>query len=87
MKTIYKYPLKVTDTQIMEIPAFSTMLTVQTQYKQPCLWVEVETDHVNEKVQIFTYGTGQEIKEQGIKYIGTYQPYPGLVYHVYYKVL
>jgi len=38
-RVIYKYPLKVTDVQDIEIPHGSILLSVQTQNETPCLWV------------------------------------------------
>jgi hypothetical protein len=34
--TIYKYPLTVTDVQIVEIPEGAQLLTAQAQYAQLC---------------------------------------------------
>jgi len=87
MKTIYKYPLKVADMQIIELPPSSVPLTVQIQKGIPCLWAEVDTeDCVKQKIEFQTYRTGHPITDNLSEYLSTYQ-YVDLVFHVYYKWL
>jgi hypothetical protein len=85
MKNIYKYILKATDIQIIEMPKDSEILTVQVQNGVPCLWVKVSecSWFDNESVTIHTCGTGNPMGEVG-PYIGTYQLDGGsLVFHVF----
>jgi len=57
-KTIYKYPLEITDVQQIEMPLTSNILTAQMQNGVLCLWAAVETSDRLEKRTIFIFGTG-----------------------------
>lgn len=88
-KTIWKYPLQVTDLQNLEVPIGSELLTVQTQDGVPCLWVLVHNaEGKKEIIKLTTIGTGNEIKPDinisKESYIGTYQLHGGaFVGHVF----
>jgi len=45
MKTIYKYQIKIDDSQQVETHRFCTPLSVQMQNGVPCMWVMVDTGH------------------------------------------
>lgn len=62
MRTIYKYPLDIVDTQIVRLPRGSLILTCQIQNNELYLWAEIDTNEketVNAVVSIF--GTGHSI--------------------------
>lgn len=83
--TIWKYPLKVTDEQVIEIPLTGRVLCVQAQNDKPCLWVlwDQADKLLPKKVRIHMYGTGHPISEVH-NYVGTFQMLNGgLVYHVF----
>lgn len=84
MRTIYKYPLQVTDCQVIEMPIGSRILAIQMQRGVPCLWATVDPEEEKkEKRFIRVVGTGHELSEY-IAYIGTYQMADGaLVWHVF----
>lgn len=83
MKTIWKYELKHTDGQSVEMPEKAEILTVQMQMGILCLWAKVESDNAREKRNILIRGTGNHIGDVG-DYIGTYQLQGGeLVFHVF----
>ena len=44
MRTIYKYPLVITDRQTRLLPANAEVLTVAAQHGQPCVWALVDMD-------------------------------------------
>jgi hypothetical protein len=84
MRTIYKYPLQITDEQLVSMPAFAEILTVQLQDGKPVIWAYVETTASQDRRLIETFGTGNPITNQSErKYIGTYQLPDGLVFHVF----
>lgn len=86
MKSIWKFPLAVTDEQTVALPKGAEILCVQTQDGIPCLWTLVTTGAAQEDVRIFTYGTGHNVMPRhGAKnYIGTYQLEGGsLVFHLF----
>lgn len=83
MKTIYKYPLEVTDENQIEMPVGAEILCVQVQHGIPCIWAKVETDNPSTYTTILTYGTGHPVNPNAA-YIGTYQMVNGdLVFHVF----
>ena len=84
MKIIYKYPIKITDYQVIEMPINSNILTVQMQKETPCIWAIVDPDNKPELRHIRIVGTGHPINNTMINYIGTFQMASGiLVWHVF----
>ena len=84
--TIYKYPLLVLDTQVVELPVVHDILTVQVQNEEVCLWAMVDTSETSkEKVVIRMFGTGHPVPDSpGIEYISTIQLSGGsLVFHIF----
>lgn len=88
MKTIYKYPLEFLPEQTIEMSIGFQILDIQKQHAVPCIWALVDNDNIPLYVKIYIYGTGEEIKQTDLNYIGTYQSAEGnLVFHVFYKIL
>lgn len=86
MKTIWKFPLEVTDSQEIEMPQHSQILTVQTQDKGPCLWAIVNPDAPKVRRSVRIYGTGRRAPDDldNAYYIGTFQLMDGgLVFHAF----
>lgn len=84
MKSIWKFPLQITDEQTLEIPKYSEMLAVQVQNGVPCLWARVDPTASKETRKIITHGTGHQVPPATGQYIGTYQVAGGdLVFHVF----
>ena len=84
MKTILKYPLKVTDSQDVLMPVGAQILCVQMQRETPCLWVMVDRDWRKQApVKVTTCGTGHNATEPFGDYIGTYQMENTVVFHVF----
>lgn len=84
--TIWKFPLTTADTQTISLPYGHRVLTVQTQNKQPCLWVVVNPDNECVPCTFHKYGTGHPITLPGdrLAYVGTYHLREGrLVFHVF----
>ncbi len=76
-RVIWKFTLKVTDVQDIEIPHGSILLSVQTQNETPCLWVLVyNTEAEKEVIRLITIGTGNPISDDDFDlrdFLGTYQ--------------
>lgn len=76
-KVIWKYPLKVTDVQDIEIPHGSILLSVQAQDETPCLWALIyNTEAEKEIIRLRTIGTGNAISNEDFDpkdFLGTYQ--------------
>jgi hypothetical protein len=85
MKTIWNYPLEVTDLQTLKIPQGAQILSAQIQSGQLMLWALVDTSNPCEKVKIEVVGTGNPIADACRKYISTVQMGP-FVWHVFQLV-
>jgi hypothetical protein len=85
MKTIWKFTLKITDFQSINLPKESQLLTVQIQKGVPCIWALVNPNKKKEEIQIRIFGTGHPIEENfNGKYVGTFQVEEGLlIFHVF----
>lgn len=84
-KTIYKYPLEVTDLQELELPEGAEILTVQMQTGVPCLWALVDPTADKKCRLIRIAGTGHFLNDEiEHRYIGTFQMAGGqLVFHAF----
>lgn len=58
MRSIWKFPLEVVDSQDIELPLHAQPLAVQMQGDKPCLWAIVETNAPKVTRTIYIYGTG-----------------------------
>jgi len=86
-QSIWKYPLKVEDEQIIEVPYGAEFLSVQAQHDQPCLWAKVAPGVQEVSVKVVTVGTGHPAQHtEGMQYVGSYQLHGGgFVGHVFIK--
>jgi hypothetical protein len=87
MTTIYKYPLEITDFQMIEMPKGATALCTQIDDKTGmlCVWAKVDTDSPKTQVEFLIVGTGVPMHENPFgheKYVGTAQMGP-FVWHVF----
>ena len=89
MKTIYKYPLPVTDEFEVLLPVGARILTVQVQNDTPCLWAEVDAEQTVMASHAFNlFGTGHPVPAAPGTYLGTFQLREGrLVFHLYESML
>jgi hypothetical protein len=89
MLTIHKYVLKNEDLQKVIMPKNSSILSVQNQFEEICLWASVDTEEEKEERTILIVGTGNPIivlksKKETAYFIGTVQLRQGnLVFHVF----
>jgi hypothetical protein len=83
---ILKYPLEVTDEQEVTIPHPATVLSVQLQGDQICLWALTDPEGAPVKRIIRFFGTGHTIpSDEDFSYLGTVQE-PPFVWHVLAKI-
>ena len=84
-KTIWKFPLKIVNDQVIEVPQGAVILTAQAQHDVACLWAVVESDRPTVGRHIYIRGTGHEIADaQDGDYVGSVQLLGGgLVYHIF----
>ena len=84
MKTIWKYPLEVTDEQQILMPTSAQVLSVQLQQGSPCLWALVDPVEPLTLHTFMIHGTGHPCECGASEYIGTFQQRNGLlVFHVF----
>ena len=84
MSAVWKFGLALEDLQTVVMPAGAELLTVQTQHGVPQLWARVQPGRPKESRQIATFGTGHDMGDQPMKYLGSYQLSGGdLVFHVF----
>lgn len=84
MKKIFKYPIEVTDEQVVLLPTGAKILTIQSQGDIPCIWALVDpTAPRNEAVNIRIHGTGHDVPDsENLEYVNTFQMMGGrLVFH------
>jgi hypothetical protein len=89
---IWKYPLEITDTQVIKVPQNSTILTLQMQNQMPVMWVlvDIDADLEDRTFNIYgtghalpqDYGTGHALPQDYGTYRGTFQK-GGFVGHVF----
>lgn len=83
MKTIWKYPLKLTEVQQIELPQGSDPLTVQMQDHRPRVWAIVDPkEPIHTQLTFYIIGTGEPFDETNKKYLGTIQQ-TEFVWHVF----
>lgn len=82
MKTIWKFPIRLTDEQLVTMPRDSAALSCQMQDGQLCLWAFVESDAPMETRTVRIVGTGHPLDEGGEQFIDTVQD-GRLVWHVF----
>lgn len=92
MRTIYKYPLEITDQQAIEVPAHAEFLTAQMQRtsiledRKLYVWAIVDTANLKEIEHFFIVGTGNPMPEKPklLQHLGTVQEEDGwLIWHVF----
>lgn len=84
--TIWKFPLKIIDEQIIMMPRINKIISVQVQQKVPCLWAIVNPDDsLKIPVKIVIIGTGHiHPSFMDMDFIGSIQLHEGnLVLHVF----
>jgi hypothetical protein len=86
---IYKYPLKVQQSQIIEVPQGGQILTFQAQQEVPTLWIQCDKDAPTRPMTFLLLATGEEFimerdAETHLDYVGTCQLFGGsFVYHLF----
>jgi len=87
-QTIWKYPLLLTDEQVIAVPENSSVLDVQFQGDTLCLWVLLDDTDARVATVIHIYGTGHPLPDDVDEYhIGTVQqPSQGFIWHCFMVV-
>jgi hypothetical protein len=89
-RTIWKYPLKITDHQSIDMPMYAEILSVQTQHGEPCIWALVDPYGEKEERRFEIFGTGNPIEvDMGVdrKFIGTFMIFNDrFVWHLFERI-
>lgn len=84
-RAVWKFPLQVTDAQVIVAPMGAAPLAVQMQGDTPCLWALVEPGNPPENRTVQIVGTGHV--RDGLyrdDFCGTFQLEGGaLIFHVF----
>lgn len=82
--TIWKYDLKPSTHQLIEMPKGARLLTVQGQHSGVCLWAIVNDEAEVEKRAFGVYPTGGDAPGALAIYLNTVQLQGGvLIFHVF----
>ena len=83
MKTIYKYPIQITDKQDVGMPECANVIHVGLDPQgTPCIWAEVVTERSLRIYEVFVVGTGNPIPSVAKNHLGSFVQGP-FVWHVY----
>jgi len=91
MKTIYKYPLTHTETQILKLPVGAEILSVVNQYENCVLYALVDPTKLQKdlytEVEILMVGTGHHREDlEGAEFISTVRMAEGhLMFHFFMR--
>lgn len=84
MRTVYKYPLEITDEQEITAAKGWRPLAVQKQGNDCYLWAEVDDQARLVPHKVYVHGTGHQLDPNAIHYVGTLQLAGGaLIFHVF----
>ena len=85
--TIWKFPLEITDSQVIQMPVGSEFMCAKMQGGTLCLWAYVNSEAVKEDITIRIVGTGHpfsKAERNDLWYLDTVQAMGGtLVWHVF----
>lgn len=84
MNKIYKYTLSKTGRQVVVLPKGFTILDIQVQHLDICLWAIVDPNNEEEDIVFTIYGTGDTLPTKYGEYVKTFQLANGdYVFHVF----
>ena len=86
MRTIYKYPLDVTNRQTLVLPIGSYILSLQDQNGIPTIWALVDSEQTETMShEITMYGTGHPLSHDSGTWLATLQ-LGSFVWHFFYRM-
>jgi hypothetical protein len=84
-RTIWKFPLRITDVQHIAIPRGVQFLSAQVQVGEIVAWALVHPGNPTESVEVQVIGTGNDITPgmlTGMRHLATVQQFP-FVWHIF----
>ena len=86
MKTVFKYPIKGTPKEEIDLPHGAQLLTARYRGSQLFIWARVDPQAENEKRDIYVVGTGEAIEVSGLYYVATVErPNTSFIHHIFSK--
>lgn len=82
-RKIWKFELKLTETQTIKLPEYATPLTAQIQNGTICVWFTVNPLMPNCNKDIYIFGAGSSLPNPHGDYISSVQLH-GLAWHVFH---
>jgi|21_taG_2_1085346.scaffolds.fasta_scaffold22647_3 hypothetical protein len=85
-QAVWKYPLQVTDEQIIEVPVGAEPLKAEMQNDELCLWMLVNPEVSTVKKKVHVHGTGHPVSDFVTRsdYVDSFMLHDGaLVFHVF----
>jgi hypothetical protein len=83
MKTIYKYPIRITDNQEIQMPINAKAIHAGLDpLGTPCVWATVRADNKMDTVTVYVVGTGNPIPFMARRHVGSFNQGP-FVWHVF----
>lgn len=74
MKRIFKYAVTNAEWFLLTLPKGARVLSVQTQFHEPQLWVLVDDEADTEVRKFLCIGTGQDASRvENARFVGTFQ--------------
>lgn len=83
MKTVWKYSFNGTSAQRFWMPSGATVLSLQVARGFTCMWALVNSEAPLVVREFRVYGTGHQISEDSLTFVGTFQVNEVLVFHVF----
>lgn len=83
---IYKYPIQLTDQQIIHLPLYAKIISAQLQNGVICLWAILDPEAVDLTRRIVIAGTGHPMPDLPLRFIDTVQD-GSFVWHVFEEIV
>lgn len=82
--TIWKFPFEITGLVNITMPEGATVLHVECENRQPCMWAMVDPQAPKALRQFYTIGTGHPFPDRVGAHIGTFQMHGGsFIWHIF----
>jgi hypothetical protein len=80
---IWKYDIPAQPSFVLTSRLGAKVLTVQMQRGKPMIWMLVDQGQPERDIAFRVVPTGLAFDPTGLKYVGTFQPDAGLVFHLF----
>lgn len=83
METVWKFPVKIGHTFVLDLPARSVVLHVATQHDRPCLWVRLDPEAPTQTQRYIVVPTGGDVDPAWV-FVSTFFTLGGVfVWHLF----